>query len=124
MENNQESLVVDQRNGNLHINIEGVFTDDTAAALTSTMVDSYRGKGNIFIHTAKVTKVMPESRKTFSTLLGVSGLPRDNVYLIGEKGKDIGHEKAKVIIRDKRKRGHGGCGGRCKNCTCHTRKAA
>ena len=113
----------DQRNGNLHINLAGLFTPETAARLTTVMAKTYRGKGNIFIHTGKVTSVAPDSRYAFNNLLGMSGLPRDNVYLTGEKGLDISHDVTRVIAHKKKKHGHGGCG-KCKNCTCHTRKAA
>jgi hypothetical protein len=112
----------DQRNGNLHINLAGLFTPETAARLTTVMAKTYQGKGDIFIHTGKVTGVAPDSRYAFNNLLGMSGLPRDNIYLTGEKGLDISQDATKVIIR-KKKHDHGGCG-KCKNCTCHTRKAA
>jgi len=113
----------EQRNGNLHINLEGLFTTDTAAQLTMVMAKSYSGEGNIFIHTAQVTDVKPDSKLAFNYLLKVVDLPKENVYLTGEKGLDIGHDSGKVIVYKKKKHGHGGCG-KCKNCTCHSKKAA
>ena len=111
------------RNGNLHINLKGHFSPDTAAKLTTIMTKTYQGKGNIFIHTKLITDVASNSRYAFSNLLGLSGLPKDNIYLTGEKGLDISHDSGRVIIYKKKQHGHGGCG-KCKNCTCHTRKAA
>ncbi len=119
---NPTRINTDQRNGNLHIQLAGLFTPDTAARLTTVMAKTYQGKGNIFIHTSKVTEVSADSRYAFSNLLAMSGLPRDNVYLTGEKGLDISQDATKVIVR-KKKQGHGGCG-KCKNCTCHKMKAA
>lgn len=113
----------DQRNGNLHINLEGMFTPDTAAQLTMVMERTYIGEGNIFIHTAGLTDIEPNSKLAFNNLLGISDLPKENVYLTGEKGLDISHDSGKVIVHKKKKHGHGGCG-KCKNCTCHKKKAA
>jgi len=117
------AINTDQRNGNLHIKVEGMFSPDTAAQLTMVMAKSYLGKGNIFIHTARITGVEPNSKHTFNNLLGLTGLPKENVYLTGEKGLDISHDTGKVIVYKKKKTGHGGCG-KCKNCSCHTKKVA
>ncbi len=113
----RDCFEVDLRNGNLHIDIEGRFTQDTAEALTSAMVATYKGEGNIFIHTSKITDVAPDSRMTFGNLLGGSGIPKSNVYLMGERGSDLSSESTRVIKPKKKKHGHGSCG-RCKNCKC------
>ena len=117
------SINTEQRNGNLHINLEGLFTTDTAAQLTMVMEKSYVGEGNIFIHTASITDVKPDSKIAFNNLLELVTLPKENVYLTGEKGLAISHDSGKVIVHKKKKHGHGGCG-KCQNCTCHTTKAA
>lgn len=113
----------DQRNGNLHINLGGRFTPDIAVQLTLVMTKTYQGRGNIFIHTDKITEVTAESRYAFTNLLEMSGLPGDSIYLTGKNGFDICHDSAKVIVRKEKKHGHGSCG-RCKNCQCHKKKAA
>ena len=110
------SIEADQRNGNLHINLAGRFTAETAHSLTRTMAQSYSGSGNIFIHTEKITDVAPDSRRVFGDLMGVAVLPRENVYMIGKKGLEICHDAGKVIVHDKKKHK---CCGRCKNCRCH-----
>lgn len=117
------SMQISKRNGNLHIYLEGLFTPAIATRLTITMARTYQGKGNIFIHTDKTTEVAPGSKYAFTNLLGMSGLPQDNVYLTGENGLEICHDTGKVIVRKKTKHGHGGCG-RCKNCSCNKSKAA
>jgi len=109
-------IETNQRNGNLHINLAGQFTMETALKLTTTMAQSYQGSGNIFIHTDSITDVDPDSRQTLTDLMGTAPLPRQNIYWIGAKGLDLGPDASMVIIHDKKK--HEGCG-RCKNCRCH-----
>ncbi len=109
-------IEANQRNGNLHINLAGQFTTDTAYRLTTTMAQSYQGSGNIFIHTDNITDVDPDSRQVFENLMGMAVLPRENIYMIGSKGLEICPDAGKVIIHDKKKHK---CCGRCKNCRCH-----
>lgn len=108
-------IEANQRNGNLHIDLAGRFTTETALRLTATMARSYRGSGNIFIHTERITEVAPDSRLAFGDLMGQSSLPPENVYMIGRKGLEICPDAGKVIIHDKKKLR---CSGRCKNCRC------
>lgn len=115
METSQQIQAV-HRNGNLHVDIQGHFTPETAGELTSAIARSYRGKGNIFIHTARLTSVAPDAKHAFSHCIGTSGLPRNNVYLTGSKGLDISPDKGKVIVHEKKKTG---CCGRCRDCKCH-----
>jgi hypothetical protein len=119
----QTKINVDQRNGNLHINLEGIFTPKIAVRLAAIMAKMYQGRGNIFIHTKRVTEVEPDSHSTFNKLLRISGLPADNVYLTGEKGLAISHDSSKVIVHTTKKHNHGGCG-RCENCSCQNKEAA
>ncbi len=107
-----------QRNGNLHIDLHGQFTPETAVELTATITQAYQGKGNIFIHTAQVTTIAPESRCAFADHLSLSGLPREHLYLTGVKGLDISPDKGRVIVYEKREKG---CCGRCKNCKCDSK---
>lgn len=117
------NIDTDQRNGNLHIKLEGLFTTSMAAQLAVVMEKSYLGKGNIFIHTKQVTEVAANAQAAFSSFLRLTGLPQENVYLTGEKGRHISPDSGKVIVYTKKKHGHGGCG-KCKNCTCNKKKAA
>lgn len=104
------------RNGNLHVDLQGHFTPVNAVELTSTITRTYRGKGNIFIHTARLTSVAPEAKRAFGHCLDSSGLPRDHVYLTGRKGLDISPDSGRVIVYEKKKTG---CCGRCRGCACH-----
>jgi hypothetical protein len=110
------SIEANQRNGNLHINIAGQFTTETALTLTTTMTQKYQGSGNIFIHTESITEVAPDSRQAFGDLMGMAILPREHIYMIGSKGLEICPDASKVIVHDKKKHK---CCGRCKNCRCH-----
>lgn len=110
------AIEANQRNGNLHINLDGQFTIETALQLTMTLTQSYQGRGNIFIHTDSITDIDPDSRQTLTDLMGMATLPRQNIYWIGAKGLDLGTDATKVIVPPKKKQG--GCG-RCQNCRCH-----
>ena len=117
-----KSIYINQRNGNLHIDLVGNFNSSTAEVLTSAMVASYSGKGNIFIKTAKVTDIASDSKDIFNQLLNCSGLPRKNIYLMGERGMDIGASGTKILIPRKKSHSGHGCG-KCKNCTCLKKKS-
>jgi len=112
-------ILATNRNGNLHVNLHGHFTPETAAELTSTIAHTYQGKGNIFIHTAHITDIAPESKQVFTDHINLLGLPRENMYLTGIKGLDISPDQGRVIVYEKKK---AGCCGRCRNCKCHDEK--
>ncbi len=109
--NTENRLETIQRNGNLHIRLHGRFTPETAEELTRAMAETYPGQGNIFIHTAGLDSVEPEAREAFDRGLGMAQLPRDRVYLTGRKGLEIGWDRGKVIVYEKKKTG---CCGRCR----------
>lgn len=111
---NTTPIIPNVRNGNLHIRLDGSFTIDTAAELATVMQNNYRGDGNIFIHTNRITEVHPASKVTFNNLLEDSPLPKSKIYMTGRKGLEISCDATKVIIHTKKK----GCGGKCKNCKC------
>nr|WP_321467502.1 hypothetical protein [uncultured Desulfobulbus sp.] len=111
-----QSIQADQRNGNLHIKLDGHFSAEIALQLTSTIASTYSGRGNIFIHTAQVTTIAPDSRTALADQINILGLPQEKMYMTGIKGLDISPDKGRVIVYEKRKKG---CCGRCKNCTCH-----
>jgi hypothetical protein len=104
-----------ERNGNLHIELQGHFSAATAAILTDSIRNTYRGNGNIFIHTAGIISVSPDSRKAFAARLMQAGLPSDKLFLMGTKGLDLSPEKVRVIIVPEKKKA---CCGRCQNCKC------
>jgi hypothetical protein len=84
--------------------------------LTSTLARTYFGKGNIFIHTAQVAGIAPESRHTFAEQISILGLPQEKMYPTGIKGLDISPDRGRVIVDEKKKKGS--CG-KCRDCKCH-----
>jgi hypothetical protein len=103
------------RNGNLHINLNGHFTAATAVELSSAIALFYEGKGNVFIHTANVTSVEPQSKSVLADHIKLLGLPSERLYLTGMKGLDLSPDNIKVIVYEKKKKG---CCGKCKDCDC------
>jgi len=114
------SIQAIHRNGNLHVDLHGHFSPEIAAELTHTLSRTYRGKGNIFIHTAALVSIAPESQAAFADHLSLSGLPREHLYLTGIKGLEISPDKGRVIVYEKRKKG---CCGRCRDCKCDDKTA-
>ena len=112
--NSSPSIQADQHNGNLHIKLFGDFDQDFAKALTHTISNQYCGKGNIFVNTEKVERLLPDGQELFKKNLRSTILPNKQIYLIGEKGLEMGTRGCKVIIKKKKN-----CCGRCKNCSCH-----
>ena len=113
------AIQADQRNGNLHINLDGHFSPEMALQLTTTIASRYSGQGNIFIHTAKVTTIAPESRTALADQISILGLPQEKMYMTGIKGLDISPDQGRVIVYEKRKKG---CCGKCRNCHCHNKE--
>lgn len=111
------SIDSEERNGNLHIKLNGQFGVDTAMQLNSHMNRKYSGKGNIFIHTTDITSVSPQSKEMFNSMLGVFNLLQENIYFMGEMAKQICPDIGKIIITKKKRQGHKSCGN-CKNCKC------
>ncbi len=108
---------LEQRNGNLHITVQGGFGIETALELTSSISRKYQTGSNVFIHTSEITAVSPQAREMFKSMLGLYNLPPEKIYLMGEKGFEICHDEGRVIVRRKA-HSHRKCGGRCKNCQC------
>jgi hypothetical protein len=115
--NSIQSIKIRHRKGNVHVDLLGHFTAEMAADVTSLISEAYRGKGNIFVHTAEILSVSPGLKQIFAQYLETSGLPQANLYLTGNKGLEFSPDNIKVIVYEKKKNG---CGGRCKDCKCRT----
>ena len=109
--NQATRLTMEQRNGNLHITVDGGFTPATALQLVLGMNRHYQGNGNIFIHTKLISEIVAESRTVFNRLLPQSSLPRERIYFIGARGMELATDSGKVIIPPKRNSRCGGCAG-------------
>nr|WP_321465102.1 hypothetical protein [uncultured Desulfobulbus sp.] len=115
----EQTIIVSQQNGHLHINLNGHFTAETALQLSNAIARNYFGEGRIFIHTGKIASISPQSRRTFSDMIDILDLPPEKMYLTGSPGLKIGPDKSRVIVYGK---ANSGCaGGGCDDCTCHDR---
>ncbi|CAG35283.1 hypothetical protein [Desulfotalea psychrophila] len=103
------SIQTEQRKGNLHLKICGKPSAQHLSSLVKTMEQLYRGEGNIFIHTEQVTEVEEHCPTILKSLMAESELPRKNIYMIGEKGFDLGGGYTKVIIKPRKKSRCNGC---------------
>ena len=103
----------EEQNGNLHLSPRGNFTPDTAQKLTTLIKEKYKGQGSIFVNTSYITEVEPLSKQMFSIMLGYHDLPKDKIFLKGNKGQDICHDEGNVIESQAKEHV---CCGRCHNC--------
>lgn len=104
------------RNGNLHVDIHGLFDANIADHVTNRIAAEYDGHGNIFIHTNEVTAVHPQAKEVFGDLIGKHRLPHQKLYLTGRLGFAVSPDNVKVIAhREKKEK----CCGRCRDCKCH-----
>lgn len=109
-------IKTDLRNGNLHVNVHGLFDASIAEHVTNRIAAEYNGYGNIFIHTDEVTTVHPQAREVLGELIDKRHLPQQKLYLTGRQGFAVGPDNIKVIAhRDKKEK----CCGRCRDCKCH-----
>jgi hypothetical protein len=119
--NNRTQLEASERNGNLHIRIKGVYADNTPYQLVDYMQQNYRGAGNIFIHTDKVTEVAGTGglEGNRQDILAQTNLNKNLIYLIGSKAMALHFPCNKIIIPPPRK---ARCTG-CKKCTCANKES-
>lgn len=110
----ETAMTSSHRLGNLHISLEGEFSDATAKQLTRHISETWNGTGNIFIHTQKVTGIQPASPEIFQAMVGLYDLTREKIYFIGELGKQLCCDGGRVIIPGKKRRS---CSAKCKNCS-------
>lgn len=106
-------LVTSERNGNLHVSIEGTCSAETSQLLITCLREHYRGAGNIFIHTADIAGVAADYRGIDQEALICASLNKDHIYLIGSMAMNLDIACNKIIIpppRKKRCGGNGECG--------------
>ncbi len=119
------SIYSTEKNGDLHMQLHGIFDINTAIQLSAFMSESYNGEGNIFINMANVTDVTSQSQKMFESMLGVFELPKQNIFLIKENGLEFRHDGITFSEQKKEEKStdNCGCGRKCngkgKNCTCN-----
>lgn len=111
-----------QSNGNLFIDAAGDFDGHSAWELMNAINRKYAGQGRVFVNTERIEDVTPFGQGLFHDLMAKSVLPKDRLFLKGEKGFEIGPDGSSVLIG--KKKNHRRCDGRCSNCRCgHCDKA-
>ena len=87
--NQPGTINASERHGNLHIRLDGYFSQDFAHTVTRTISSRYNGHGYVFIHTNAITGIEPQSQQLFTSLLAASTVPGDRVYLTGDRGAEL-----------------------------------
>jgi hypothetical protein len=114
--NPESTIDTNQCNGNLHISLSGVFSLDTARQLTTLISRNYPGRGYVFIHTSRLTRIDPLCKVLFSNLLLVPDLPREKIYLTGDKARELCYDEARLVSYEPNLAA--GCNGGFGECAC------
>jgi hypothetical protein len=111
MMNSSPPIEASERKGNLHLRPAGAFSAEVVTELARLIAGHYNGRGNIFIHTDRVTAVAANSAERFGALLQAPEFPGERIYLTGERGRQICPEGGRLIIPRRPTNGQGGCSG-------------
>jgi hypothetical protein len=111
------NLAMRHLEGNFHLDIDGIFTSDTARQVSLLLATQYTGSGNIFIHTEKLVEVEADVAQVFCKCLADVGIPLERVYGLGQKDLKLSNDTQNKVVSAKKTQGHHSCG-RCKNCKC------
>ncbi len=106
------------RKGNLHIKLFGDFNPQAADRLSSTIIDQYSGRGNVFVNTEKIGAVLAQGAQLFKQNMTDCLVPYSNLFMIGQKGAELAPEGSRIIIPKPKK----GCCSGCGNCNCGKKK--
>ncbi len=111
------NLAMRHQEGNVHLDIDGRFTSDTARQVGRLLATQYTGSGYIFIHTECLIEVEADVALVFGKCLADAGIPVERVYALGLAGLEWNNDTKQNIVAAEKKQGHHGCG-KCKNCKC------
>jgi len=78
-----------------------MYTSETAMRAASIISRHYAGKGNVFIHTKKISEFSPQAKELFAELVRLFELPRRSIYFIGKMGFDLCHNGGRIILVDR-----------------------
>jgi len=84
--------------GNLHIEVQGRFSDTCAWELIKTIHRRYGGSGRVFIGTDRLETVLPSGVALFKTTLTHKILPLASLYLKGKQGFALAPDGARVLV--------------------------
>ena len=97
------TIAIRQKHSNLHLYIDGMYTSETAMRSATLISRHHTGKGNVFIHTKKISESSPQAKELFGDLVHLFELPRRSIYFIGKKGFELCHNGGRIILVDKNK---------------------
>ncbi len=101
--NEAATIAMRQKYSNLHLYIDGMYTTETAMRSAAMISRYHTGKGNVFIHTKKISKHSPQAKDLFGDLVQLLKLPKRSIYFIGKTGFDLCHNGGRIILVDKNK---------------------
>lgn len=84
--------------GNLHITVEGVFSDMCAWELVKLIRRKYYGFGRVFIKASDLTKIDDDGARLFKSIMNDNVVPLSNFYIKGKAGFKIAPDGSRVII--------------------------
>lgn len=105
--------------GNMHVGVSGEFNQNTADAVLEILQHAYTGSGRIFIDTAKINSIVESGAEYFKAAFAEINVHTACIFFKGEKSRTIGLNGSKLLLfKEREKRAHTGCCGKCKYCTC------
>ena len=118
--------------GNMHIDLQGHFDASAAKQFISFLSLYYKGKGRVFVDTAKLNTLTENGIGYFKKHFSSTALFVENLYLKGEQGLGMMPQGSRLILM---KSGQNSgtssklaplvkkhCSGNCKTCTCSHEK--
>ncbi|MFP4396827.1 MAG: hypothetical protein ACLFPY_01945 [Desulfonatronovibrio sp.] len=106
--------------GNLHIRLEGVFDQYSAASLGQVLLKEEPDCHRFFIDTNGLRRVEPVGAEALHALMRHSSDLTSRIIFKGSNGRIMATEGQLVLIA---RQAHGcGCAGKCKVCKCAQRR--
>lgn len=99
----ETTITVKKKKSNIHFYIDGAYNTETAMSVAGDISRSYKGKGNVFIHTGEITDISVHAKEMFESLVQILQLPVKSIYFNGEKGFQLCHNGGRVIIMNRKK---------------------
>jgi hypothetical protein len=109
-------IKVKRNNGDLYVSPDGDFDGNSALQLINLLVETYDGKGQVFIDTHKLRNICPFGCGAFRDRFSQTQLPSHRLSFTGEKGYELAPEGSSVFIEPARHRCR--CKGNCVDCRC------
>lgn len=100
---NDAAIAVKHKHSNLHLYIKGEYSTETALKSAGIISRERSEKGNVFVHTEKISSILPYAKELFSDLVGILSLPKKSIYFTGVVGMQLCHNGGRVILVDRKR---------------------